>query len=97
MGTTRNNYGYYVYGANDDKTEKIYENQQSATVDIIGVNPTTEEPENPTGGIIALDEAVNGKSAFQSSIAESVFGAAKYFEADSFEFHSPSEHTVDGV
>lgn len=97
MSNSRNDYSYYVYGANDDQFEKIYKNQASATIDVIGANPTTKDPENPTGGIVALDEAVNGKSAFKSSIAESVFGAANYFEADSFEFHSPSEHTVDGV
>ena len=32
MGTSRNNYGYYVYGSSLDELQKRYENQVDATV-----------------------------------------------------------------
>jgi hypothetical protein len=55
MGTTRKEYGYYVYGPNDDEVEKLYRNQVEATV--------VQNGKNAAGGV-TLDSATNGASVF---------------------------------
>lgn len=88
MTTSRNDYSYFVYGAEDDQAQKIYKNQVNAEVKQVG--------DNANAGV-DLDNEVNGISAFESEIARSVFSAPSFFTAESFEFHGPSEHTVDGI
>jgi len=60
---------YKVHDSREDEFQKIYMNQEDATVDWNGHSIAVD-----------LDNDANGVSAFESNLAEEIFGADTYYE-----------------
>jgi len=80
---TAREFEYVVYDAEDDELLKTYDNQEDITVQWTGT--TTQVTLN-----------ADTTNEFSSTLASTLFGASKTYIADYFEFHSGSEHTING-
>jgi carbonic anhydrase len=77
-------FDYQVFDHSKDMTTKSYHNKHEVHVKWNGV---TSDVEIYLSGVLNM---------FTSNIASSIYGASDEYHAKDFNFHSQSEHTIDG-